>query len=417
MVFVVDPTKVRLSAPGPLLEAVNQNRAELVEQILRRYQRCGGDNRRHHNDFLQDLHRAFWYATAQEKFHLSRLLLLRGSADPNTRCISGSSVLHLALEAAFGSTRQEAVEVAEMLLELGADPNVRDRNGRTCLTLAILTHQYDTVRLLLEKGAKVDGKDYDGDQEEETPLFLAAGYGRNPFCAGRNHILDIVRELLRHGAERTVNKRCTKWLETPLHRACRWGLPEVVSLLLTRGADPNIENAYQETPLHVSLSRQSLDIASTLLCHGADPDSLDCHGRPPLDIAVGGGVMRCEWAVATVVELVRVLLRHGANPNLPQCHALHVAAAKGNLHPVLCVLMSYGANIQALDQQNRTPLDCACQQQQQQQQQQQGNSDPALVGNTYELVHAMVGNGCISSTHECRVNDEREGHSAICRLN
>jgi ankyrin repeat protein len=63
--------------------------------------------------------------------------------------------------------------VLEAMLDRGVSPNLRDRNGRTLLMLAVENGHRDTVRLLLERGADPNAQSALG----ETALELAKRRG------------------------------------------------------------------------------------------------------------------------------------------------------------------------------------------------------------------------------------------------
>ena len=96
---------------------------------------------------------------------------------------------------------------------------------------------------------------------------------------------------------------------TALHVVSDWpgyfpNGPQLVSLLIAAGADPNYRDAQpgSETPLHWAASSDDVDVAAALIDGGADIEIPDGSIGTPLDNAVG---YAC-WHVA------RLLVAHGA---------------------------------------------------------------------------------------------------------
>lgn len=91
--------------------------------------------------------------------------------------------------------------------------------GDTPLTAAARKGHAQIVRLLLDAGAAIEGKNKSGG----TALLIAAQGGK----------IDCVRVLIKAGADLE-----TKWQgRTPLLQAARWGHAEVIRELLAAGAD------------------------------------------------------------------------------------------------------------------------------------------------------------------------------------
>ncbi|KAK4233622.1 ankyrin repeat domain-containing protein, partial [Achaetomium macrosporum] len=95
-------------------------------------------------------------------------------------------------------------EVVRLLLEKGADCEVKDDNGWTPLSYAAWEGHEEVVRLLLEKGPNLEAKDSGG----RTPLWYAAGNGHDAMSA----------PLLEKDADREAKDRLTR---TPLLYDCR----------------------------------------------------------------------------------------------------------------------------------------------------------------------------------------------------
>lgn len=61
----------------------------------------------------------------------------------------------------------------ELLAEDGANPDMKDEEGRTALHFAAGYGELECMEVLLDAGANIDGK----DENENTALHYAAGYG------------------------------------------------------------------------------------------------------------------------------------------------------------------------------------------------------------------------------------------------
>ena len=125
-------------------------------------------------------------------------------------------------------------KIAEALLDLGAQVNSHDVGYKsTALHVACAKRDVETVKLLIDHGAEVNLKSING----WVPLIDASIRGRT----------DIVRLLLDHGAD--VNLQADTSGQTAPHHACWYGHTETVQVLLERGADVNIRNVKGVSPL------------------------------------------------------------------------------------------------------------------------------------------------------------------------
>ncbi|MBS1826838.1 MAG: ankyrin repeat domain-containing protein [Acidobacteria bacterium] len=138
--------------------------------------------------------------------------LIAQKAELNAREADGTTALGWA--AARSNT-----EIASLLLNAGADPNLANELGIGPLMIAITNGAGEMVKLLLSKGANPNVARENG----ETPLMTAARLGQ----------VETLRLLLDRGA--SLNARDKKFGQTALMWAA--GNPAAVRLLVERGAD------------------------------------------------------------------------------------------------------------------------------------------------------------------------------------
>lgn len=197
-------------------------------------------------------------------------------------CGSPVAQLHKAI-------RSGNIEEAEALL--AQEPNLVDatKDGQTPLLEALHENQKHIVSLLLDRGADVNVKDKLG----VTALHYAAKQGH----------AYIAELLLAEGA----NVDAADWTgETPLHAAVSGGQKDVVVLLLAEGADVNAENEKGGTALHIAARAAYSEVAEILVAHGADVNARDKGaGRTALHYAAQQGHK----------EVVELLLAKGADVN------------------------------------------------------------------------------------------------------
>ena len=141
------------------------------------------------------------------------------------------------------------VKLVKELIDEGADVNkALTTDGDTPLCIAARYGQLDVAQLLLDRGAEVNKADRYGS----TPLYIAARYGQ----------LAVAELLLDKGAE--VNLANT-YGATPLWIAVQEGKLDVAKLLIDKGADVNkAETTYGRAPLWVAEKYGHTEIVNLL---------------------------------------------------------------------------------------------------------------------------------------------------------
>jgi cytohesin len=295
---------------------------------------------------------------------------------------------HLPLQAAL---RGRNLELARILLDAGADVHARERDTGTPLHFAAANGPIQAVELLLARGARVDSLTV---HDDFTPLHWAASHGHK----------DIVALLLAKGAD--VNGGYTgqnfkpRW--SPLYVAVKNRQAEVAKYLLEKGARVETADlALESSPLAAAAEVRDLALARLILAHmkgvpsdGAFREALQAGDREMIALLLEKGVdaSRPEFLIIAafkgrkdVVELllakgaratardrgnasalaaasqrghadiVALLLARGADPNTRDTQLvtpLHVAANKA----VAQILVDKGAEVDVVDQGNKSPL-------------------------------------------------------------
>ncbi|WYZ35989.1 hypothetical protein EsH8_X_000636 [Colletotrichum jinshuiense] len=227
------------------------------------------------------------------------------------------------------------LEVVKLLLDRGADITVTNNYGWTPINTAANNGHLEVVKLLLNKGADITVADDDG----WTPLQAAADSGH----------LEVVKLLLNKGADITVADD-DGW--TPLHAAADSGHLEVVKLLLNKGAGITVTDDDGWTPLNAAASKGHLEVVKLLLDKGADITVTNNYGLAPLNTAASNGHH----------EVVKLLLDKEADvavaSNDDGCTPLYEAASHGHLE-VVKLLLDKGADITVTNSDGWTPLNAA----------------------------------------------------------
>ncbi|HWI18754.1 MAG TPA: ankyrin repeat domain-containing protein [Vicinamibacterales bacterium] len=199
---------------------------------------------------------------------------------------------------------KNAVDVARVLLDAGADPDALcDCYGSRCTTLALLVSstppatagvQVPLVHALIDGGASITPT---GEGHWTSPIETALVFGFRDAAQAlvdRGAPVDTVAAAAGLGHEDAVRRMLPAATPLDRHRAlalaAQCGHASIVVLLIAAGEDPNRYNPpgthAHSVPLHQAVAAGHLPVVKALLDHGARLDLRDTiYDGTPLDWA------------------------------------------------------------------------------------------------------------------------------------
>ncbi|NXG22009.1 ANR16 protein, partial [Grallaria varia] len=231
-------------------------------------------------------------------------------------------------------------ECVEFLLAEGASVDSLKKGDWTPLMMACTRKNLEVIQSLVEHGANPLLKNKDG-----WNCFHIASREGHPEVL--RYLLDVSPGIW--DTESTTGR-------TPLHTAAMHGCSRVVELLLERcHYRPDSRDKCGVTPFMDAIQNGHVDIARLLLeKHQACPTSVDALGAQALHRAA---VTAQDGAIQFLVSELGVDVNGRATAL--QLPALHYAAKEGHGHTIQ-TLLSLGADIQAKDGKGRSALHAAC---------------------------------------------------------
>jgi ankyrin repeat protein len=223
------------------------------------------------------------------------------------------------LAAALGNRH---FQVAELLRQHGAVLHI-GFGGRTLLHAASKDGLMDVAQWLLNIGADAKAR----EDDHTTPLHFAAANGN----------LELVQTLLRHSVD--VNAPLIRQNFTPLHEASQHGHVDVARVLILQGANVNAEIGRYWTPLHSASYSGNPETARLLIHYGAEVNAVDGDHWTPLHLAASQGD----------TNVIQLLVDHGADVKVrtrTQGTPLHLASSAGKGEAVQ-LLTQLGADVNA----------------------------------------------------------------------
>ncbi|MCZ6672994.1 MAG: ankyrin repeat domain-containing protein [Verrucomicrobia bacterium] len=265
------------------------------------------------NDPQIDGMTALHWAANHNDAELANVLLDRGA---NAAAENRYGITPLYLACLNGNAK-----LVRHLLDAGADPNAAINGGETALLTAARTGKIGAVKALIEAGADVEAKERNG----QTAMMWAAAQGH----------VEVVQALIEVGADFLTPLKSGY---TPFLFAIREGQTEVVDLFLAAGANANGAMYFGKSannkgpmngtsPLILAVENGHYDLAIDLLDAGANPNdqrtgytvlhTLTWIRKPDIGESASGAPPPKGSGKRNSEQFVRELVARGADVNAP----------------------------------------------------------------------------------------------------
>jgi ankyrin repeat protein len=230
---------------------------------------------------------ALFGASKNPYLHIIEFLILNG-ADVNIKNIPHG---HTPLMQAVAFNTFNNLQATKLLLNAGADVNIKAKDGKTALDYANIGGNTKIIQLL----TPIEFPEFLMEAEEKiTPQqFLYSG------CYNNN--INVVKTYINQGGD--VNVKDHKQ-NTGLIMASVIGFTEAVRLLLKSGASIDEKDVVGRAALSWAANNGHLDVMKLLLDAGANIEAKDRNGTTPLMFAAGH---------SDIPNGVELLLEYGAD--------------------------------------------------------------------------------------------------------
>ncbi len=262
---------------------------------------------------------------------------LKSGASPNASAFGGSSTPLLCAIASNKSDPASRKAIIEALLNAGADPSLRQKDGMDALYIAADVGDSDLCGRLCKMGLSPVRPAFKG-----ISALQIAAIGGDVNC---------ISEMIPHLGPGQIDSPATgkQTSDSALGFACANGRLEAATLLLDHGANPNFQGQESLNPLISASIVGNRELVELLLSRGAKVDLPFQNGGTALALASLNGN----------VDIMKVLIAHGANVDHQNKGGVTpmMDAAKMGHRDAVELLVKAGARVDIRDNKGLTAKD------------------------------------------------------------
>ena len=255
-------------------------------------------------------------------------VLINAGANKTTEDTDGDTWLHYAVK---GNCSKE---VLQAVIDLGADVNATNKLNITALMWASLNGNIDAMNVLINAGAN-------------KTIGNAAGYTWLHYAVDGKCSKEVLQAVIDLGADVNATNKLN---QTALMWASKIGNVDAMNVLINAGANKTIESADGDTWLHYAVDLNcSKEVLLAVIDLGADVNATNKRNETPLMWASNKGN----------VDAMNVLINAGANKTIESADGdtwLHYAVDLNCSKEVLLAVIDLGADVNATNKRNETPL-------------------------------------------------------------
>ena len=266
------------------------------------------------------------------------LMLIRQNANRKfPECID----CPIALTAVLGKNNVETILQLLKDRTNSESVNATDSTNITALMLAADLGRLESVKILIEHGADIHGRDCDNIQAKDRASY--SGHTDVVSYLSKCSSNCIVMESAHNRyplSDILIDSRCNTALHLTTDFTVMWSL-------LDNGANAEAENIDGLRPIHCAVRTGLVELVELMIQHGANVDAADIFGNRPLHDAVCHGL-----------NVVQLLVQHEAKLNVQNNDGktpLHIAIDRQQCD-VIKFLLSQDADVGLTDVWRNTPL-------------------------------------------------------------